>query len=234
MYRKYIFIILVLIITSNNIYAWSQCGGEGSSFSQYIPDAEKITDGKYGEKYVRWGSACAKHDSCYEHQAPKFKNNPKGNRSKKARERCDKQFRRDFKSRCSAQLQSKSGLYECFRNALYYYKAVRAFGGGPWRKSMHINSNNERSHNSSNNRVKNKTTVILSERNINGHQVMIYVAKNNKAYIRVDGRRTEMTRNGRFRSNARILSLLPRDIRNNRLVRRKITSAKIQWRNNKR
>jgi hypothetical protein len=79
-----------------------------------------------------------------------------------------------------------------------------------------------------------KSILILSERNINGHQVMIYVAGNNKAYIKTDGRRLEMTRNGGFRSMAKILSLLPKDIRNSRLVRKKITSAKIQWRNNNR
>jgi len=91
-------------------------------------------------------------------------------------------------------------------------------------------SNTQRNNRSSQSR----SIVILSERNINGHQVMIYIAKNNKAYIKVDGRRTEMTRNGGFRSSAKILSLLPRDVRNSRLVRKKIVSAKIQWRNLKR
>jgi len=92
------------------------------------------------------------------------------------------------------------------------------------------NSSSSQRNNRSN---QSKSILILPQTNINGHQVMIYVTKNNKAYIKTDGRRIEMTRNRGFHSMARILSLLPRDIRNSKLVRNKITSAKIQWRNNR-
>lgn len=74
-------------------------------------------------------------------------------------------------------------------------------------------------------------TLILPKTNINGHQVIIYVTKNNKAYIQTDGKRVNMVKNENFRSTAKILSLLPSNIRNNSLLRKNIISAKIQWRN---
>lgn len=223
-----IFLILFLLLINNIAYSWGQCGAEGSAISKHIPDAEKIKDGKYGNKYVRWGSACATHDRCYAQKAPQFRNNPTSRSSKKAKKKCDKQFQRNFEKRCSQQLRSKSGVSECFRNAKAYYLAVAVLGKGAWKASMRISPNNYTRKNSS------RSILILPKTNISGHQVIIFINKTNKAYIQIDGKKIKMVRNGRFRSTARILSLLPSNIRKNRLLREKILKAKIQWKNGSR
>ena len=128
--------IATLFFASTNLFAWGQCGAYGSSISRHIPDGEKITDGRYGEKYVRWGSVCAKHDLCYAEIAPKFKHDPKSSYSNKARKICDKRFKKDFDENCSKQLKSRAGLLECFRNGTHYYQAIRVGGKSAWINSM--------------------------------------------------------------------------------------------------
>ena len=97
------------------------------------------------------------------------------------------------------------------------------------------NSKKTSTSNRSNNRSHQKNyTLILPQRNINGHKVLIYIMSpraNSKAFIQVDNHKISMVRNGGFRSTAKILSLLPKNLRNSRLIRKKITSAKIRWRN---
>jgi hypothetical protein len=95
------------------------------------------------------------------------------------------------------------------------------------RNSSHSSRGNNRSN-------QKNYTLILPKRNINGHQVIIYVMtpkNNNYAYIQVDGHRISMVQNGRFLSVNSILNRLPRNLRNSRLIRKKIISAKVTRRN---
>ena len=65
----------------------------------------------------------------------------------------------------------------------------------------------------------------------NRHNFSIDIKNSREVYFKTDNQTINMIRNGKFRSMARILSLLPKNLRNSKSVRNKIVSAKIQWKN---
>jgi hypothetical protein len=69
------------------------------------------------------------------------------------------------------------------------------------------------------------------DKKINGHQVRIIFKNSKQVYIKVDGTKVNMIRNGHFRQMARILSLLPKNLRHSQVMKKEIISAKIKWRN---
>ena len=65
----------------------------------------------------------------------------------------------------------------------------------------------------------------------NRHNFSIDIKNSREVYFKTANQTINMIKNGKFRSMARILSLLPKNLRNSKSVRNKIVSAKIQWKN---
>ena len=116
-------------------------------------------------------------------------------------------------------------------------KAERAIIGGATRfEDMYYKKRTSSYRNDLHNRTKHSRGKYFfeKEKNINGYKVIISIRNSKHGYIRINHGRINLIRNGRFRSLKTIFSLLPRSLKDNRIIRKDIISAKIQWRNNKR
>lgn len=69
------------------------------------------------------------------------------------------------------------------------------------------------------------------EKNINGYKVITSIRNSSYGYIRINYGKINLIRNGRFRSSAKILSLVPKGLRNNSQLRNEINNAREQWKN---
>lgn len=113
-------------------------------------------------------------------------------------------------------------------------KAERAIIGGATRfEDIYYKKRTSNYRNEPHNRMKHPKGKYFfeKEKRINGYKVITSVRNSNYGYIRVNNKKINLIRNGQFRSLARILSLLPKNLRNNREIRKDIVSARIQWRN---
>ena len=113
-------------------------------------------------------------------------------------------------------------------------KAERAIIGGATRfEDIYYKKRTSSYRNSPHNRIKHPKGKYFfeEEKRINGYRVLTSIRNSNHGYIRINNRKINLIRNGRFRSLSKILSLLPKNLRNNKEIRQEIISARIQWRN---
>lgn len=113
-------------------------------------------------------------------------------------------------------------------------KAERTIIGGATRfEDIYYKKKTSSYRNEPHNRTKHPKGKYFFEKqkNIQGYKILISVRNSKHAYIKINNKKINLIRNEKFRSFAKILSFVPKGIKNNHQLRKELVSARIAWKN---